>query len=152
MTIGSSWIWRTSEENGCKRPALGDKARNFLTYCLDASLSVVVGLMHATLALMQLEQEGYWFPHRIFCWRHRAQAKFLFRGGGVDWFSAEPIMSITGNQPKLRFRSEWLSEQEIPSPIAVDIENRTCAMYSKKMAEKKERLQTYRACAETNVM
>ena len=66
--------------------------------------------------------------------------------------SAEPIISITGNQPKLRFRSEWLSEQEIPSPIAVDIENRTCAMYSKKMAEKKKRLQTYRACAETNAM
>ena len=61
-------------------------------------------------------------------------------------------MSITGNQPKLRFRSEWLSEQEIPSPTALAIENRICAMYSKKMAEKKKRLQTYRACAETNAM
>jgi hypothetical protein len=64
--------------------------------------------------------------------------------------SAEPIMSITGNQPKLRFRSEWLSEKEIPSPTAVAIENRICAMYSK-MAEKKKRLQTYRTCTETNV-
>jgi hypothetical protein len=59
-----------------------DEAWNFLTYSLDASLSVVVGLIHATLALIQLEQEGYWFPHRTFCWRHLAQARFLFRGGG----------------------------------------------------------------------
>jgi hypothetical protein len=61
-------------------------------------------------------------------------------------------MSITGNQPKLQFRSEWLSEQEIPSPTAVDIENRTCAMYSRKTAEKKKGQQMYRVCAETNVM